>query len=452
MRTGRQPEPAATALRFAAPAGTFTARRDDGVVRATGIRYARAERFAPPVPEPPAAGVVDATSWSPACPQPPAPELELLVTDPMGELVADEDCLRLSVTVPEDAGPGDGLPVMVWVHGGSYVSGAGDAPAYDPAALVREQRVVVVAVTYRLGVLGFLGGGSGGGGGGGRPANLGLLDLLQALRWVRGNVAAFGGDPEAVSLFGESAGGDAIAHLMAADGARGLFRRAIVSSAPLGLSRGRARMSAAMAAEAASLPATGPVAGVVEAQARVAARGRRYGLAGAMPFGTQYGFPPLPAEEELEAAWARSAPEVDLLVGTTSREVALFVALLPPAARLARARWAGRAVEGLVRALTRRIYARDAARLARRHRAAGGRAALYTLSFGGPGALTGAHAIDLPLLFPHRSTWAGSPLLTGIPWEEVEVAGREVRRVWAAFARTGEVPAEVPPFLRVDRG
>ncbi|WP_204263195.1 carboxylesterase family protein [Geodermatophilus normandii] len=104
----------------------------------------------------------------------------------MGDLVADEDCLRLSVTVPEDAGPGAGLPVMVWVHGGSYVSGAGDAPAYDPAALVREQRVVVVGVTYRLGVLGFLGGWDG------RPADLGLLDLLQS--WLR---AHRGGRPGA---------------------------------------------------------------------------------------------------------------------------------------------------------------------------------------------------------------------------------------------------------------
>ena len=434
-----------TAPRFESSAGTFTGWRSDGVVRATGIRYARAERFAPPRREPPAEGVVAATSWSPACPQPPAPELEQMVTDPMGELVADEDCLRLSVTVPEDAAPGDRLPVMVWVHGGSYVSGAGDAPAYDPAALVREQRVVVVSVTYRLGLLGFLGGADG------RPANLGLLDLVAALEWVRDNAAAFGGDPGTVTLFGESAGGDAVAHLMAAEAARGLFHRAIVSSAPLGLSRGRARMSAAMVAAARALDAAGPVDDVVAAQARVAARARRFGLNAAMPFGTQYGFPPLPAEDALEAAWARAAPEVDLLVGSNSREVALFVALLPPAARLARVPVVGRPlVEALVRALTRRIYARDAERAARRHRAAGGRARHYVLSFGA-GPLTGAHAVDLPLLFPHRPSWEGSLLLAGIPWADVEAAGRDVRRVWAAFARTGEVPADPGPHLRISR-
>ena len=95
-----------------------------------------------------------------------------------GTLTYDEHCQRLSVTVPADARPGDALPVMVWIHGGSYTSGAGDAPIFDPAALVREQHVVVVSVTYRLGLLGYLGDADG------RPANLGLLDQLEALRWV----------------------------------------------------------------------------------------------------------------------------------------------------------------------------------------------------------------------------------------------------------------------------
>ncbi|SDD49755.1 para-nitrobenzyl esterase [Geodermatophilus telluris] len=442
----------ATAPRFACPAGTFTGWRADGVLRATGIRYARAARFARPVAEPPATGVVDATAWAPACPQPEAPELERLFVEPMGDLVADEDCLRLSVTVPEDTGPGAGLPVLVWVHGGSYVNGAGDAPMTDPAALVREQRVVVVGVTYRLGLLGFLG--DVGGADGDRPANLGLLDLLEALRWVRRNVAGFGGDPDAVTLFGESAGGDAVAHLMVAEGARGLFRRAIVQSAPLGLSRGRARMSAAMAAEARRVGAEAPVEEVVAHQARVAGRARRHGLAAAMPFGTQYGFPPLPAEDARAAAWAAVAPEVDVLVGTTSREVAFFVPLVPAAGRLARVPGVGRAlVEAVVRVLTWRIYGRDADRFARRHRRAGGRAHRYTLSFGPPGApTTGAHATDLPLLFPHRRTWEHSALLAGTPWADVEAAGRVVRRVWADFARTGEVPADPAPFLAVDAG
>jgi para-nitrobenzyl esterase len=104
------------------------------------------------VPEPPADGPVDATAWSPACPQPHDAGADILIgPGVLGELPFDEHCQRLSVTAPADAEPDERLPVMVQIHGGAYVYGAGDAPLNDPAALVREQRVVAVTVTYRLG-------------------------------------------------------------------------------------------------------------------------------------------------------------------------------------------------------------------------------------------------------------------------------------------------------------
>ncbi|RII90307.1 carboxylesterase family protein, partial [Clavibacter michiganensis] len=195
---------------------------------------ATAVRFAPPVPHPDWTEPRAATAWAPACPQPPMEELDAVLGSFAG-LAVDEDCLRVSVTMPRDVRPDDALPVMVWIHGGSYVSGAGDVPIMDPAALVAEQRVVVVTVTYRLGLLGYLGDGRD------RPANLGLLDQLEALRWVARNIRAFGGDPGRVTAFGQSAGGDAVAHLLAVPEAAGLVRRAIVQSAPLGISRGRRR-------------------------------------------------------------------------------------------------------------------------------------------------------------------------------------------------------------------
>lgn len=170
------PEQTTAAPTWRCAAGTVVGRRDGRVVRATGIRYARAARFREPVAEPPATSPVGATGWAPACPQPLTPQLDTVLVDPMGELTYDEDCLRLSVTAPERVPPGAALPVMVWIHGGSYTSAAGDAPIFDPAALVAEQQVVVVAVTYRLGLLGYLGGGPD------RPANLGLLDQVEALR------------------------------------------------------------------------------------------------------------------------------------------------------------------------------------------------------------------------------------------------------------------------------
>ncbi|UOQ72248.1 carboxylesterase family protein [Hymenobacter cellulosilyticus] len=171
---------------FQAPAGLIKGWYDGPVVRATGIRYARAKRFEPPVAEPPATTPIQATSPAPACPQ----VADSLLAPALGSLFAgityDEDCLRLSITRPAEHQPHEQLPVIVWVHGGSYVTGAGDLAVYDPAAWVSEQRVLFVAVTYRLGLLGFLGQE------GGAPPNLGLLDLLEALRWVQRNIAAFG--------------------------------------------------------------------------------------------------------------------------------------------------------------------------------------------------------------------------------------------------------------------
>jgi para-nitrobenzyl esterase len=437
--------PAPEAPEFTCAAGVVRGWRDEGVVRATGIRYARAERYAAPVAEPPNAGVIDATTWAPGCPQAGSPLLARMFPLGFGDVEEDEDCQRLSVTVPVGVRPDEKLAVMVFLHGGSYVNGAGDAPIHDPSVLVRDERVVVVSVTYRLGLFGYLGSPDG------RPANLGLLDQIEALRWVQRNIAGFGGDPDNVTAFGESAGADAVAHLMVAEGAAGLFRRAIIQSAPLGIVRGREAMSAAMAEEAASIPADAPAGEVVTHYERINQRARSFGLVSAMPFGLQFGHAPLPREDELDAAWAAVAPDVEVLIGTNSRESSFFVSELPALARLARRRVLGWApVEAVVRATTWRIYTRDTRRFVVRHRLAGGRATRYTISWGAPGTgLVGAHTIDLALLFPHHGVWEASPLVAGLSGPEIEAAGRPVRRVWAEFARTGRVLDEGCPYLTI---
>lgn len=197
-----------------------------------GIRYA-----APPVgelrfrrPEPPKrwAEVADATSYGPACPQPTFPNMPLDLGAPQGE-----DCLSLNVFAPAGSAPGDAKPVMVWLHGGAYVLGSASQPLYDAHRLVRggaDVGVVVVTVNYRLGALGFLDLSS-------LDArrfdsNIGLHDVLAALRWVRDNIAAFGGDPQRVTLFGESAGAGIVTTLLATPAAEGLFAGAIAQSSP----------------------------------------------------------------------------------------------------------------------------------------------------------------------------------------------------------------------------
>jgi len=143
-----------------------------------------------------------------------------------------EDCLTLNVWTPANRPPGAKLPVMVWIHGGAYVFGSGGEP-YNGEKLAQAGNVVVVSFNYRLGALGFMAHpalGTRVSGTDTPPANVGLLDQQLALRWVNDHIAAFGGDPQSITLFGESAGANSVcAHLMA-ESSRGLFQRAIVES------------------------------------------------------------------------------------------------------------------------------------------------------------------------------------------------------------------------------
>lgn len=194
-----------------------------------GVRYA-----APPVgdlrfraPQPPErwTEVADATRYGPACPQPIFPNMPLDLGAPQGE-----DCLRVNVWASSDTRPGDAKPVMVWLHGGAYVLGAASQALYDGRRLVGGGDVVVVTVNYRVGALGFVDLSSF------NPrrfdSNVGLRDVLAALAWVRDNIAAFGGDPGRVTLFGESAGAGIVTTLLATPAAEGLFAGAIAQSSP----------------------------------------------------------------------------------------------------------------------------------------------------------------------------------------------------------------------------
>jgi len=222
------PQARATAI-ATPPAGAVVGLEKDGLQVFRGIPYAAPPvgnlRWQAPRPAPTWTGRRDARRFGYACMQLPGASLEG-GGDP-GPL--DEDCLTLNVWTP-GAEPGARRPVMVWIHGGALVFGGGGVGLYDGSALARRD-VVVVTLNYRLGALGFfahpaLGDGS--------PMNFGLLDQIAALRWVRDNVEAFGGDPGNVTIFGESAGGQSVLALYASPLARGLFARGIAQS-PYGI-------------------------------------------------------------------------------------------------------------------------------------------------------------------------------------------------------------------------
>jgi para-nitrobenzyl esterase len=195
------------------------------------VRYA-----APPAgdlrwqaPRPPESwtDVADATRVGPACPQPTDPRIPIDLGAPQGE-----DSLTLNVWASSDTEPGDAKPVLVWVHGGAYVLGSAAQPLYRGRALARGGEALIVTVNYRLGAFGFLDLSSFSTERTRFESNLGLRDVLFALAWVRDNIAAFGGDPDRVTLFGESAGAGIVTTLLASPAAAGLFSGAIAQSSP----------------------------------------------------------------------------------------------------------------------------------------------------------------------------------------------------------------------------
>lgn len=294
-----------------------------------GIPFAQppvgALRFRAPQAPQAWAGVRDASQFSQVAPQPPMDAGGLLGRQREPQ---SEDCLYLNIWSPGTDSAR--RPVMVWIHGGSFLTGSGSTPWYDGEAFARHGDVVVVTVNYRLGALGFLylselapeqG----------MVANCGILDQIAALQWVHDNIAAFGGDPNNVTIFGESAGAMSVGTLMAIPAARGLFQRAILQSGAAHnvISREQATKRAQIFLDALGLGkeqvgqlADLPLERLLEAQAHLITA--MAGLAFS-PVVDGVNLPHKPAD----ALAAGSAAGVTTLIGTNRDEMRLFTAFDP---------------------------------------------------------------------------------------------------------------------------
>lgn len=298
-------------------------------------------RWRAPQPVAPWEGVRACEAFGPVCPQPRVPFF--VVPGPQSE-----DCLYLNVWSGA-ADPGAKLPVMVWIHGGSLIFGAGSQGIYDGAALARRG-VVVVTINYRLGPFGFLAHPALSKEQGGTSGNYGLMDQLAALEWVKRNVAAFGGDPACVTIFGESAGGGSVQALLLSPAAKGLFHRAIVQSPVCAAPPLRGGAPGVESAEAAGErfaaavgvdPASADVLVALRAKSPrelLAASGGppELGATTGVTFGLCADGALLPDDPVALAAAGKQA-DVPLLIGTTADEGTLFVGSIKGRADLTKA-------------------------------------------------------------------------------------------------------------------
>jgi para-nitrobenzyl esterase len=461
-------------------AGELRGAYENGVAVFRGVPYAAPPvgelRFSPPQPMPAWQGARDATKDSPI-----APQGRSRLAHVMGdfERPQSEDCLTLNIWTP--ATDAKKRPVLVWIHGGAFASGAGSLPWYSGERFAANGDVVVVSINYRLGALGFLclPGVSDG--------NLGLLDQIAALRFVRDNIAAFGGDTDNVTAIGQSAGAASIVILMTMPPARGLFRRAILQSTPFGrISRtledahriGRRFVEVlGLKPEGARKLKSLPFTQFLTAQSEIARLEKKFADALA-PF-----WPVVDGEvfsgEAAPALKAGAGAEVDTMIGTTREEMAAFYCVDqeianagPPAIegvfasvfksghqsyydefRRMRASDTNAALLGDL--MTDAMFRIGSLRLAEWRADQGRPAFVYQFDWQSPAGFEACHCVEIPFAFNNFANWTNSPMLKGANPAETSGLADAMHGAWVAFARNGKPDhprlPQWPVYRREDR-
>lgn len=432
---------------FQTPFGKIMALRENGIIKARSIRYAYSERYQMPVPVQTSDSEIIYPDKTPVSPQVISPLIEKMIgAIDLESFEVDEATQYLSIIRPEKIEENEKLAVIIWIHGGSHEIGCGDLATSDATEWVKEQNIIVVSISYRLGMFGFLGGNET------RPANLGLFDMIEGIKWVKTNIESFGGDPENITLLGQSSGGDAIAHLMISEGVDGLFQRVIIQSAPLGLRDSRQKMTAEFLNKTEAIKDEPDVLKMMEDYKKMVPSVIRYGLKAVMPFGTQYGFPPLCREDEVVEKWKQKAHEYDVLIGLNDDETAFYLKTSEALNKYFGTGFGQKIMNQTVRLTTEKIYGKPADLFAKNYALAGGNVYLFRIySKLESDHIGAAHSIDLPLLFGNEAAWKSAGLLKNIPWEYIHENGRKLRAVWAEFARTGKISdqTEKPEILEI---
>ena len=378
-----------------------------------GITYARYKRFGQAVVEPFTPGQSEFEDNGCFCPQTES-RLSSLLKDGKNKMKIEEGRLCLSVYVPENS-PGK-LPVMVWMHGGAYLCGGSEDPRYSADRLAETGKVIVVRISYRLGVSGYLWLPEKG------IANLGLQDQQLALKWIHDNIPYFGGDTGNITVFGQSAGAHSIAALIACSTGKPLFQKAILQSPPLGITITPEEASKISRAFLKALGKDIYEASIDEVLAVQKAVSK-------MKTGMTF-MPVLPDNTAIPESI--SGTEVKIVVGYNAQDSAIFVRSTLGSMTY---RLLGRAIEKM---MTKKIFSRPAKDYVNRLRSKGLQAEAYHIDWypdGNP--LRACHCIELPFLFGNLKDWVMADMLQGMTREEFEANSRILLNAWTQFARDG---------------
>ena len=396
-----------------APCGVFEGILQDGIRIFRGIRYARYDRFKEAERIEFKDGVYDATQFGTVCPQRSC-RLAEVIGEEKGSVI-EEGSLMLSIYTPENA---QNLPVMVWIHGGSYQTGGSEDRRYSGRRLVRAGNVIVVKISYRLGVFGYLWHPD-------VPANLGLKDQMLSLQWIRDNIASFGGDPQNVTLFGQSAGGHSVASLVAVSEDKPLFSKVILQSPPLGKSATPSwaeRMTRKFTKILGKDPFCATLSQILDAQEVM----RK----------CNSGLPFMPIIPDVMAVpdCIRQA-NVKFMIGYAAQDASPF--LVKPLGRLYDT-WIGQA---FLNYATKSVFAAPVETYANKIKGLGLSADVYRIDWYPQGSrLKACHCIELPFILGFYDDWRGAKMLDGLDEEEFDRISEVFLKVWTDFAREGKSP------------
>ena len=427
-------------------AGSFKGFSESGCIHFRGIRYATSERYHRPVPYVYPEGIHDCIEPSPYCVQDEARIEGRLLGIFYGEQHQVESCQFLSVAIPEDTEKDSKLPVMVWYHGGSYKNGGCENDIYDRGFLAKEQNIIVVGVNYRLGITGLVRDENA------ELSNNGLLDAIEGLRWVKENISSFGGNPDNITVVGQSAGADIVRSLLISEDTDGLFVRGILQSPPLGSMVGRQDMDGQVLEELNSHPIDAPVEELIRTQEHILKTVKGKSYAKEMVFAPHLGVYPLPKEKDLPDALRKAASKYPILIGSNSREVMAYVAGDAKMIRLWKIfplrpiilRKADEASHG--------IFIEPIRRFAEEYASYGGDVHHYSFHWAEDTFIGSCHGSELPLLFGPKGYSGDLEKRIGISREALRDTGRPLRDIWGGFIRDGSICTySVPGMMDIEK-